>query len=131
MSQAKGDRRERELVNRLDEAGFAVMRAPASRSAPDRELPDVLAGTRILAWTPGSPGLPYVTRARIDENTLGRLRDGLFAALADAELAAVRARLLIAGAEARDAADYACIREMAEDAQRRCPVLADKVQRAM
>jgi Holliday junction resolvase len=40
----KGDRRERELVNRLDEAGFAVMRAPASGSATSRELPDVLAG---------------------------------------------------------------------------------------
>ncbi|MFB6199205.1 MAG: Holliday junction resolvase Hjc [Halobacteriaceae archaeon] len=40
----KGDRRERELVNRLDDAGFAVMRAPASGSATDRELPDVLAG---------------------------------------------------------------------------------------
>jgi Holliday junction resolvase len=44
MSSAKGDRRERELVNRLDGAGFAVMRAPASGSATDRELPDVLAG---------------------------------------------------------------------------------------
>lgn len=41
---AKGDRRERELVARLDEAGFAVMRAPASGSATERELPDVLAG---------------------------------------------------------------------------------------
>ncbi|ESP87494.1 Holliday junction resolvase Hjc [Candidatus Halobonum tyrrellensis] len=40
----KGDRRERELVNRLDAAGFAVMRAPASGSSTDRELPDVLAG---------------------------------------------------------------------------------------
>ena len=44
MSSAKGDRRERELVNRLDEAGMAVMRAPASGSATERELPDVLAG---------------------------------------------------------------------------------------
>ena len=44
MSNAKGDRRERELVNRLDEAGYAVMRAPASGSATARELPDVLAG---------------------------------------------------------------------------------------
>ncbi|ELZ87296.1 Holliday junction resolvase [Haloferax elongans ATCC BAA-1513] len=43
-SNRKGDRRERELVNRLDEAGFAVMRAPASGSATTRELPDVLAG---------------------------------------------------------------------------------------
>ncbi|MFB6138581.1 MAG: Holliday junction resolvase Hjc [Halobacteriaceae archaeon] len=40
----KGDRRERELVNALDERGFAVMRAPASGSATERELPDVLAG---------------------------------------------------------------------------------------
>ena len=40
----KGDRRERELVNLLDESGFAVMRAPASGAATDRELPDVLAG---------------------------------------------------------------------------------------
>ncbi len=43
-SNAKGDRRERELVNRFDELGFAVMRAPASGSATSRELPDVLAG---------------------------------------------------------------------------------------
>ena len=43
-SNSKGDRRERELVNRLDERGFAVMRAPASGSATERELPDVLAG---------------------------------------------------------------------------------------
>jgi len=43
-SNRKGDRRERELVNELDDAGFAVMRAPASGSATARELPDVLAG---------------------------------------------------------------------------------------
>ena len=43
-SNRKGDRRERELVNLLDEHGYAVMRAPASGSATDRELPDVLAG---------------------------------------------------------------------------------------
>lgn len=40
----KGDRRERELVNRLDEREYAVMRAPASGSATERDLPDVLAG---------------------------------------------------------------------------------------
>jgi Holliday junction resolvase len=43
-SNEKGDRRERELVNRLDEREYAVMRAPASGSATERELPDVLAG---------------------------------------------------------------------------------------
>lgn len=40
----KGGRRERELVNRLADSDFAVMRAPASGSATDRNLPDVLAG---------------------------------------------------------------------------------------
>lgn len=43
-SNEKGNRRERELVNQLDENGFAVMRAPASGSATKRELPDALAG---------------------------------------------------------------------------------------
>jgi Holliday junction resolvase len=49
-SNQKGDRRERELVNALDGAGFAVMRAPASGSATDRELPDVLAGDGELFY---------------------------------------------------------------------------------
>ncbi|MFP4628931.1 MAG: Holliday junction resolvase Hjc [Halobacteriales archaeon] len=49
-SSAKGDRRERELVNALDEAGFAVMRAPASGSATERELPDVLAGDGVVFY---------------------------------------------------------------------------------
>lgn len=44
MSNDKGSRTERELVNLLDEAGFAVIRAPSSGSATDRDLPDVLAG---------------------------------------------------------------------------------------
>ncbi|AOW81146.1 holliday junction resolvase [Halodesulfurarchaeum formicicum] len=46
----KGDRRERELVNALDAAGFAVMRAPASGSATERELPDVLAGNGTVFY---------------------------------------------------------------------------------
>lgn len=41
---AKGDRRERELVNLLDEAGFAVVRSPASGSGTGRAQPDLLAG---------------------------------------------------------------------------------------
>lgn len=41
---AKGDRRERELVNLLDESGFAVVRSPASGSGTARNQPDLLAG---------------------------------------------------------------------------------------
>jgi Holliday junction resolvase len=50
MANRKGERRERELVNLLDENGFAVMRAPASGSATERELPDVLAGNGELFY---------------------------------------------------------------------------------
>jgi Holliday junction resolvase len=39
---SKSDRRE--LVNSLNDPGFAVIRAPASGSATERELPDILAG---------------------------------------------------------------------------------------
>lgn len=44
MANLKGDRRERELVNRLDEVGFAVIRSPASGSGTGRPQPDILAG---------------------------------------------------------------------------------------
>lgn len=40
-SNRKGDRREREFVNRVADADEAVMRAPASGSATERDLPDV------------------------------------------------------------------------------------------
>lgn len=44
----KGSRRERELVNMFSDDGFAVMRAPASGGATDRELPDILASNGDL-----------------------------------------------------------------------------------
>jgi len=40
----KGSSRERELVEMLWEEGFGVVRAPASGSATDRALPDLVAG---------------------------------------------------------------------------------------
>ena len=55
-SNKKGDRGERELVNYLDEIGWAVLRAPASGSATERELPDVLAG---------NDGLFYALEAKV------------------------------------------------------------------
>ena len=39
-----GSVEERDLVNKLWDAGFAAMRAPASGGATKRPLPDVLAG---------------------------------------------------------------------------------------
>jgi Holliday junction resolvase len=69
-SNAKGNRRERELVNELDERGFAVMRAPASGSATERELPDVLAGdgdTFFAVEAKSSAGDPiYLTGEEVE-----------------------------------------------------------------
>jgi len=46
----KGDRRERELRDRLDEAGFAVIRVAGSGSAPGFDLPDLIAGDGRHIW---------------------------------------------------------------------------------
>lgn len=66
----KGDRRERQLVNALDSAGFAVMRAPASGSATERELPDVLAGNGTVFYAieaKASAGDPiYLTSEEVE-----------------------------------------------------------------
>lgn len=69
-SNQKGSRAERDLVNRLDDAGFAVMRAPASGGATDRELPDVLAGDGSVFYAieaKASGGRPiYLTNEEIE-----------------------------------------------------------------
>ncbi|MFC6731374.1 MULTISPECIES: Holliday junction resolvase Hjc [unclassified Haladaptatus] len=69
-SNSKGNRRERELVNLLDEAGFAVMRAPASGAATTRELPDVLAGNGDVFYAieaKASSGRPiYLTGEEVE-----------------------------------------------------------------
>jgi len=39
-----GSTKERELIHLLGDEGWAAMRAPASGSATERELPDILAG---------------------------------------------------------------------------------------
>lgn len=60
--------------------------------------PGELAGTRILGRSPLQPALPFITGAATTDGELVRLRDGLFAALADPHLAEARAALLLTGA---------------------------------
>lgn len=43
----KGDEKERNLVQDVDEAGLGVLRAPSSGSATGRDLPDLLVGYPI------------------------------------------------------------------------------------
>ncbi|MCK6454466.1 MAG: PhnD/SsuA/transferrin family substrate-binding protein [Alphaproteobacteria bacterium] len=81
-----------------------------------RHAPHRLAGTRVLHETEPAPGLPYVTSAATDPQTLARLRAGLTAALGDPALEDVRERLLIAGARQLPDTAYRVIPRFAERA---------------
>ena len=96
----------------------AVAHALLVRHAPER-----LDGLRVLTFTDPTPGLPYVTAAAQSGGTVARLREGLFRALNDPDLAQVRADLLIAGAEILDAGAYDVLRERAQVAAAQCPPL--------
>jgi len=78
--------------------------------------PAAVQALRVLTTTQPVPGLPYVTRAGGDDALLRRLRDGLFAALANPSLAAARGELLIAGAEVLSLEDYGCLDRMEAEA---------------
>lgn len=96
-----------------------------TRALLARHNPHHLSGTRVIGYTGPTPGLPYVTRAEVDGDTLTRLRRGLRAASADPELAQVRSELLMDGFEELDDAHYACIPAIiAETNEAGCPELA-------
>ncbi len=78
--------------------------------------PEAVAGLRVLTWSEKVPGLPYVTRAGAGPDMLERLRDGLMAALVDPNLAPVREKLLLTGAEILSAEAYGRIIEMEQEA---------------
>lgn len=67
----KGSSRERELVERFWNAGFGVVRAPASGSATERSLPDIVAGNGevyVAIEAKSSSGDPiYIDGGEIDE----------------------------------------------------------------
>jgi Holliday junction resolvase len=69
-SNQKGDSNERELVNYFAENHWRVLRAPASGSATDRELPDVLAGFDgtfyIIEAKYSTTGVVYIDQEKVD-----------------------------------------------------------------
>ena len=70
------------------------------------QLPGEISSTRILTTSPQAPALPFVTSAATPTEDVARLRDGLFAALADPSLAGIRATLHLAGASVLTEFDY-------------------------
>lgn len=74
--------------------------------------PYALAGTRVVAATERAPGLPYVTRAGVGDDCIGRLREGLSEAFAAPRLANARDALLLTGMQVLDYEDYRRIDDM-------------------
>ncbi len=75
-------------VAAIDCVSFAHMR---------RLYGDLAAGLRVLAWTPASPCLPWITARSTDDTTLAVLRHALAGIVTDPALAEVRAQLLLTG----------------------------------
>ncbi len=64
-----------------------------------RHRPDATAGTRVLCFSDSAPGIPYVTRTDLDDETVERLQTALAASFDDPNLAAARDALFLAGIE--------------------------------
>ena len=79
-----------------------------------RYRPDALGGVRILCETDWAPGLPFITHGDASDDELQALRDGLFAALADPELAPLADKQLLKGAAVLELSDYRKISDMVE-----------------
>ena len=82
-----------------------------------KHRPAALEGLRIMAWSPASPGLPYVTGLQQPDEIRARLLRGLRLASVDARLAPVRSQLLIEGVSALNLAAYAVIPGMRRRAE--------------
>jgi ABC-type phosphate/phosphonate transport system substrate-binding protein len=83
-----------------------------------RHRPDVVARTRILQRTAATRSLPFVTASAADDATAQLVRAAIIDAAADPALAKARTALLLAGAVAAEAADYAGVLDQEAEARR-------------
>ena len=77
-----------------------------------RHRPELLAGTRLLCFTELAPGIPFVTRADLDEGQFTCLRRAITGALGDPGLRWACDELMIDGAEILPTAAYEKIVEL-------------------
>lgn len=68
--------------------------------------PAALAGTRRLGTTYRAPGIPYVTRAMIDDDTVARMRAAVYRSFAEPGLAGARHALYLKDVETVPRKDY-------------------------
>ena len=70
----------------------------------------------VVAESPASPCLPFIASASLPAPTIAAVREALFAALADPDLADARETLGLKGARATTPADYDRVIEIEREA---------------
>jgi ABC-type phosphate/phosphonate transport system substrate-binding protein len=81
-----------------------------------RGRPELIARVAVVAESPRSPSLPFIAAAGLPAERIATVREALFAALADPNLAEARATLGLIGARFVTPAEYDCVIEMERDA---------------
>ena len=71
-----------------------------------RGRPELIERVAIVAQSRLSPGLPFIAAAGLPQATIAAVREALFAALKDPDLAEARAALGLKGARVATPADY-------------------------
>jgi ABC-type phosphate/phosphonate transport system substrate-binding protein len=82
----------------------------------NRLFPSVIASLRILAWTPSSPSLPFITAAGTSYETLQKLRSSLASVLSDRNLDSVRERLFLNGVDLAPVGGFSEVLRLKRDA---------------
>ncbi|MFZ0601371.1 MAG: PhnD/SsuA/transferrin family substrate-binding protein [Roseiarcus sp.] len=81
-----------------------------------RGRPELIERVAIVAQSRLSPGLPFIAAAGLPQATIAAVREALFAALKDPDLAEARAALGLKGARVATPADYDRVIEIERDA---------------
>jgi ABC-type phosphate/phosphonate transport system substrate-binding protein len=97
-------------VAAIDSVTFGLLAAHA---------PEEVAGVRVLAETPGGPGLPLITRGEATDDEVAVLREALAEVVADPGLAAARATLGLVGFDVLGDTDYDVLARYAAEAKAR------------
>jgi ABC-type phosphate/phosphonate transport system substrate-binding protein len=77
-----------------------------------RGRPELVERVAVAAESPPSPNLPFIANARLGASTIAAVRQALFAALADPNLAGALETLGLKGARAASPADYDRVAEI-------------------
>jgi ABC-type phosphate/phosphonate transport system substrate-binding protein len=81
-----------------------------------RGRPGLVERVAVIAESSSSPSLPFIASARLGTSTIAAVRQALFAALADPNLAEARATLGLKGARPTSPADYDRVAEIEREA---------------